>query len=80
MRLLSVILWLDLLNSNIIIVYFYLDNVMKENYECNVHLKANGEPDVEYYVLEANRMSSEIISGLLRNTASWLKKQLKIER
>ena len=50
---------------------------MEQNYEYNIHLKANGDPDVEYYILEAKRMRYEMISGLLRNIARWLKKQLK---
>ena len=49
---------------------------MQRKYDPEIKLDRSGNPDVDYYIKEAERLRAEAISALFNDLARWLKKIL----
>ena len=47
---------------------------MQRKYDPDIKLDRFGDPDVEYYIREAERQRAEAISALFRDLVRWLRK------
>ncbi len=49
---------------------------MKFEYDKEIHLNSNGDPDIDYYMKQARKMRNEMILGVIRTIAARLKHEL----
>ncbi len=50
---------------------------MKRKYDPDIKLNRFGNPDVDYYLREAERLRAQAVSVMFRNLARWLSKTFR---